>query len=97
MEVHAGLQSFDKAKKSKGLGLSQTEHEGVLFSTYSSLVSGGQKGAKECRFDQIVEWCGGATFDGCLVFDECHKAKNYSESKTDGSKVAGELFRYFIC
>lgn len=24
---------------------------------------------------QIVDWCG-KDFDGCIVFDECHKAKN---------------------
>lgn len=33
------------------------------------------------RLQQIVEWlCGGddpKTFDGCLLFDECHKAKNF--------------------
>ena len=24
---------------------------------------------------QIIDWCG-TDFDGCIVFDECHKAKN---------------------
>eukprot|EP00198_Chlamydomonas_reinhardtii_P003137 XP_001692473.1 predicted protein [Chlamydomonas reinhardtii] len=28
------------------------------------------------RLAQLVEWCGGAAFDGLLVLDECHKAKN---------------------
>ncbi|CAL8469508.1 g9049 [Coccomyxa elongata] len=32
--------------------------------------------ASGSRLDKIVEWCGGASFDGALVFDECHKAKN---------------------
>ena len=27
------------------------------------------------RLDQLVEWCG-SDFDGLVVFDECHKAKN---------------------
>ena len=27
------------------------------------------------RLDQLVEWCG-PDFDGLVVFDECHKAKN---------------------
>ena len=39
----------------------------------------GQKRQKTRRIDQLVEWAGGAEFDGCLVFDECHKAKNFSD------------------
>jgi len=27
------------------------------------------------RLKQILHWCGD-DFDGCIVFDECHKAKN---------------------
>lgn len=28
----------------------------------------------------MLNWCG-SDFDGCIIFDECHKAKNlYSES-----------------
>eukprot|EP01043_Picozoa_sp_COSAG02_P015982 COSAG02_NODE_694_length_18422_cov_19.850188_3_plen_361_part_00 len=41
---------------------------GVLFSTYSCLISG----SRMKRIDQLAEWCG-KNFDGCLVFDECHK------------------------
>jgi hypothetical protein len=54
-----------------------------LFSTYSTLVSqvtssnGKKKGNGGSRIDQIVDWCGGASFEGCLVFDECHRAKNF--------------------
>jgi hypothetical protein len=29
----------------------------------------------QSRLDQIVAWLG-AGFDGCVVFDECHKSKN---------------------
>ena len=56
--------------------------EGVLFSTYMSLV--GHKSIKSqnknksdffSRFDQIIDWCGN-DFDGMIVFDESHKAKN---------------------
>ena len=32
---------------------------------------------KQTRLQQLVNWCGGDTFDGCLIFDECHKAKNF--------------------
>ena len=28
------------------------------------------------RLQQIAEWLGGDAFDGALVFDECHRAKN---------------------
>jgi hypothetical protein len=64
---------------SKGLGLSTGLKSGVLFSTYSTLVSdGGRTGS---RLQQIVKWCGGADFDGCLIFDEAHKAKNFVADK----------------
>jgi transposase len=43
---------------------------GVLFSTYSCLISG----SRMTRIDQLVKWCG-EHFDGCLVFDECHKVR----------------------
>ena len=59
--------------------------DGVLFSTYLMLVSSvsqssgkqaakGGKGAKRQktrRMDQLIKWCGGAAFDGCIIFDEC--------------------------
>ena len=53
---------------------------GVLFSTYSCLISGA--GMK--RIDQLVKWCG-EDFEGCLVFDECHKAKNLVAGKEEKS------------
>ena len=38
------------------------------------------------RLQQLVSWCG---VDGCLVFDECHKAKNFIPGKEQRStKVA---------
>lgn len=27
-----------------------------------------------------MHWCGGEDFDGCIVFDECHKAKTSTTS-----------------
>lgn len=53
-------------------GLSRDYQAGVLFLTYSTLVSSGGRG-RQTRYEQIVEWLGGAAFDGALVFDECHK------------------------
>lgn len=52
-------------------GLSKDFQEGVLFLTYSTLVSGGRGGVS--RFEQVFKWLGGADFDGCLIFDECHR------------------------
>lgn len=33
--------------------------------------------ARHSRQQQLVDWCGGPNFDGCLIFDECHKAKHF--------------------
>ena len=46
---------------------------GVLFLTYSGLIAASEKGRS--RLQQVVAWCG-PDYDGLLVFDECHKAKN---------------------
>ena len=40
--------------------------EGVIFATYSSLVSQ-SKASTLTRLQQIINWCG-ADFDGCLLF-----------------------------
>ena len=47
--------------------------EGVLFLTYSSLIAANDGG--QSRIDQLLQWCG-EDFDGLIMFDECHKAKN---------------------
>jgi hypothetical protein len=62
------------------------ETNGVYFATYSSLCCSTKNlkfrnpttGAMEnmSRMQQLIDWVGGADFDGCLLFDECHKAKN---------------------
>src|SRR6266849_1646666 len=44
---------------------------GVIFSSYSSLISTAKNGAR--RFDQIQRWLGA---EPVLLFDEAHKAKN---------------------
>ena len=73
--VHDGCQSLDRG--AKGLGLSKEFNSGVLFSTYATLVSAtsSQKARGASRLQQLVDWCGGTNFDGCLMLDECHKAK----------------------
>lgn len=55
--------------------------EGVLFATYSALIGESQAGGQHrTRIKQIIDWCG-ENFEGVIVFDECHKAKNASCTK----------------
>ncbi|XP_076880334.1 strawberry notch homolog 2b isoform X2 [Brachyhypopomus gauderio] len=55
--------------------------EGVLFATYSALIGESQAGGqRRTRLEQILDWCG-PDFDGVIVFDECHKAKNATSTK----------------
>ncbi|XP_011014354.1 PREDICTED: protein strawberry notch isoform X2 [Populus euphratica] len=69
VEVHA-LNKLPYSKlDSKSVGV----REGVVFLTYSSLIASSEKGRS--RLQQLVQWCGSG-FDGLLIFDECHKAKN---------------------
>lgn len=51
--------------------------KGVIFSTYSALISEstGNNNKYKSRLKQLLQWCG-SDFDGCIIFDECHKAKN---------------------
>ncbi|KAB1212844.1 hypothetical protein CJ030_MR5G010144 [Morella rubra] len=69
VEVHA-LNKLPYSKlDSKSVGVK----EGVVFLTYSSLIASSEKGRS--RLQQLVQWCGSG-FDGLVIFDECHKAKN---------------------
>lgn len=45
----------------------------MIFLTYAGLISSSDKGAT--RLAQLAEWAGPA-YDGLIIFDECHKAKN---------------------
>lgn len=48
----------------------------MIFCTYASLIGRSSTNGKfNTRMAQLVDWCG-KDFDGCIVFDECHKAKN---------------------
>uniref|UniRef100_A0A182Q7B7 Strawberry notch n=1 Tax=Anopheles farauti TaxID=69004 RepID=A0A182Q7B7_9DIPT len=51
--------------------------KGVIFGTYSALIGESQStaGKYKSRLKQLLQWCG-PDFDGPIVFDECHKAKN---------------------
>ncbi|XP_052798983.1 protein strawberry notch homolog 1-like isoform X2 [Mya arenaria] len=73
IDVHA-LNKFKYAKISgKENG---SVKKGVIFATYSSLIGESHSTGKyRTRFKQLIKWCG-KDFDGVIVFDECHKAKN---------------------
>ncbi|KAG5190489.1 P-loop containing NTP hydrolase pore-1-domain-containing protein, partial [Tribonema minus] len=60
---------------------------GVMFLTYSTLVAkrpGGARGRATSRLEQLIAWAGGAAFDGCLLLDECHRAKNFYSGAGNG-------------
>lgn len=69
IEVHA-LNKLPYSKlDSRSVGIK----EGVIFLTYSSLIASSEKG--RTRLQQLVQWCG-SEYNGLIIFDECHKAKN---------------------
>lgn len=74
--VFNNLQSLDKSTNTA---------EGVMFMTYATLTSTIRG---RSRLDQLINWLGGPSFEGVLVFDEAHKSKHYSEKEGQGSKVA---------
>lgn len=93
IDVHA-LNKFKYAKLSSDIN--NNVRKGVIFSTYSALIgeSNNKTGKYRSRLKQILQWCG-EDFDGCIVFDECHKAKNLcpvgSSKPTKTGKTVLEL------
>lgn len=55
--------------------------KGVIFGTYSALIGESQNSTikYKTRLKQLLQWCG-EDFDGVIIFDECHKAKNLCPS-----------------
>ncbi|KAK9915021.1 hypothetical protein WJX75_003704 [Coccomyxa subellipsoidea] len=80
-------------RETKVFGLSKDMQEGVLFMTYTTLIQQPAKGKNgKSRLQQVIEWVGGPDWDGCLIFDECHKAKNFTPGKeAQSTKVATEV------
>ncbi|XP_068623417.1 protein strawberry notch-like isoform X2 [Battus philenor] len=74
IEVHP-LNKFKYAKISSAVN--GNVKKGVVFCTYSALIGETQSSSTKyrSRLKQLLQWCG-EDFDGCIVFDECHKAKN---------------------
>ena len=53
--------------------------KGVLFITYASLIAKKtkpKKGEIPTRLEQVLLWAGRENYDGLIIFDESHKAKN---------------------
>ncbi|CAG5047286.1 unnamed protein product [Parnassius apollo] len=69
------LNKFKYAKISSAVN--GNVKKGVVFCTYSALIGETQSSSTKyrSRLKQLLQWCG-EDFDGCIVFDECHKAKN---------------------
>lgn len=62
---------------------------GVIFSTYSSLISKQAGKKNNTRLNQLVEWFG-VNYDGVIIFDECHKAKHLVTSSDKKSSQTGK-------
>ncbi|EDV27087.1 uncharacterized protein TRIADDRAFT_54670 [Trichoplax adhaerens] len=79
IKVIDGCQELDR--ETRVAGMSPQVKDGILFNTYATLISSGQRGfnpthTRGSRIQQILDWCGD-NFNGCLIFDECHKAKQF--------------------
>ncbi|CAI7912606.1 unnamed protein product [Closterium sp. NIES-54] len=61
--------------------------EGVLFLTYSTLIASAE--SRRSRLQQITQWCTPG-FDGAIIFDECHKAKNLVPESGGNATRTGE-------
>nr|XP_022905904.1 protein strawberry notch isoform X2 [Onthophagus taurus] len=74
IDVHP-LNKFKYAKISSAIN--GNVKKGVIFSTYSALIgeSNSAGGKYKSRLKQLLQWCGN-DFDGLIIFDECHRAKN---------------------
>lgn len=88
IEVHAlNKLKYAKISSPQNGGIKR----GVIFATYSSLISESQNASTKVKYNsrmkQLIQWLGGEDFDGVIVFDECHKAKNLAPSPTDRKSV----------
>lgn len=50
-------------------------HDCVISMKIVCHISSGTN--RQSRLQQLIDWCGGEHFSGCLIFDECHKAKHF--------------------
>ena len=90
------LKSFTYNKIDSGSSSERFE-EGVLFSSYSTLMAemSARGSKKKTRFQQITGWFGrgygsegkSGDYDGLIIFDEAHKAKAAGKKKKQQSKT----------
>ncbi|CAF3997552.1 unnamed protein product [Rotaria magnacalcarata] len=90
IEVHAlNKLKYAKISSPQNGGIKR----GVIFATYPSLISESQNTTTKIKYSsrmkQLIQWLGGEDFDGVIVFDECHKAKNLAPSPTAKSSKTG--------
>ena len=78
-----GCRGLDALQK-KAFG-GPTLKNAVLFATYATLVSAATT-KKQSRLDQLVAWCGGPSFDGCVIFDEAHRSEAARQSVVPTSR-----------
>ncbi|CAB1115009.1 unnamed protein product [Ectocarpus sp. CCAP 1310/34] len=78
------IESFQQNKHAYG---TIRDGDGVMFLTYSSLVAANRDG--KSRLKQLLKWCGGKDFDGCILLDECHRAKNLYAAGGGAATKAG--------
>ncbi|XP_041448266.1 protein strawberry notch homolog 1 isoform X2 [Drosophila obscura] len=64
--------------------------KGVIFCTYTALIGESLTAASkyQTRLRQLVHWLG-HNFEGVIVFDECHKAKNLTMGNAGKSTKTG--------
>eukprot|EP00094_Tigriopus_californicus_P001238 TCALIF_01199-PA protein Name:"Similar to sno Protein strawberry notch (Drosophila melanogaster)" AED:0.08 eAED:0.09 QI:0/0/0/0.88/1/1/9/0/1282 len=74
---HVEVHFLSKMKYAKiNSSTNNNVRKGVIYATYSALIGESQAGGKyKTRLKQLLHWCG-EDFDGLILFDECHKAKN---------------------
>ena len=78
---HVDVHFLSKMKYAKiNSSINGNIKKGVMYATYSALIGESQgaasKGSKyKTRLKQLLNWCG-EDFDGPIIFDECHRAKN---------------------
>lgn len=94
IEVHP-LNKFKYAKISSAIN--GNVKKGVIFSTYSALIgeSNSAGGKYKSRLKQLLQWCG-PDFDGLIVFDECHRAKNLCPVGSSKPTKTGKNFSNII-
>ena len=75
-DIHVRIPIALLSKIASGYDVASLQNvfrEGVLFCTYNSLIAQNAGGLK--RIEQIIGWFG-EKYDGVIVFDEAHRAKN---------------------